>query len=147
MCFDSNFSASSAGFRRADRALTHISRPDMSRIETGRSNPTQKELIAIGKVLGVPPDRLMDHVVDPVGMVIEPWIQWFLDHRVAVFPIQPGTKAPAVPRGTSRADWDDFVRPADRPVWRRAGITARRRCRFTGERRVGRAAGPRRRSS
>ena len=58
------------GFSQGDLcALTHISRPDMSRIETGRSNPTQKELIAIGKVLGVPPDRLMDHVVDPVGMV------------------------------------------------------------------------------
>ena len=37
-------------------------------------------------------------------------IDWFLAHRVKVFPIQPGTKRPAVPRNTSWADWDDFTR-------------------------------------
>src|SRR2546430_474669 len=38
-------------------------------------------------------------------------IEWFLAHRVRVFPIRPGTKAPAVPQNTSWTDWDDFERP------------------------------------
>ncbi|HKW00712.1 MAG TPA: bifunctional DNA primase/polymerase [Vicinamibacterales bacterium] len=38
-------------------------------------------------------------------------LDFFLAHRVKVFPVQVGTKKPAVPAGTSWADWDDFVRP------------------------------------
>lgn len=47
-------------------ALTNITRAEICRIETGRSNATQKELLALSKVLGVPADSLMDHVVDPL---------------------------------------------------------------------------------
>jgi hypothetical protein len=38
-------------------------------------------------------------------------LAFFLNHRVRVFPITPGTKKPAVPAGASWTDWDDFVRP------------------------------------
>jgi hypothetical protein len=37
-------------------------------------------------------------------------LDFFLAHRVAVFPICEGSKAPAVPKGTDWADWDDFQR-------------------------------------
>jgi hypothetical protein len=43
-------------------------------------------------------------------------LDFFLDHRVRVFPVQHGSKKPAVPAGTNWMDWDDFVRPRpDRP--------------------------------
>ena len=37
-------------------------------------------------------------------------LKFFLDNRVKVFPVVRGKKAPAVPAGTSWADWDDFKR-------------------------------------
>jgi len=37
-------------------------------------------------------------------------LEFFLAHRVAVFPIATGAKTPAVAKGTHWADWDDFLR-------------------------------------
>jgi hypothetical protein len=37
-------------------------------------------------------------------------LDFFLAHRVPVFPITQGAKTPAVSKGTHWADWDDFVR-------------------------------------
>jgi hypothetical protein len=36
-------------------------------------------------------------------------LQWFCDHRIAVFPIRTGTKQPAT--NGHWANWDDFARP------------------------------------
>ncbi|MDP2321778.1 MAG: bifunctional DNA primase/polymerase [Acidobacteriota bacterium] len=36
-------------------------------------------------------------------------LDWFRDHRIAVFPIRPGTKEPATQGHW--ANWDDFARP------------------------------------
>ena len=38
-------------------------------------------------------------------------LDFFLEHRVRVFPIARGSKKPAVPAGTNWMDWDDFDRP------------------------------------
>jgi hypothetical protein len=38
-------------------------------------------------------------------------LDFFLAHRIAVFPITSGTKTPAVPKGTHWNTWDDFARP------------------------------------
>jgi transcriptional regulator with XRE-family HTH domain len=43
-------------------ALVKMRQADISRIETGRLNPTPRELAALSKVLHCPPDRLMDHI-------------------------------------------------------------------------------------
>ena len=40
------------------------SRNQRSHIECGGTNPMPEELKELGKVLGCPPERLMDHVVD-----------------------------------------------------------------------------------
>jgi transcriptional regulator with XRE-family HTH domain len=42
----------------ADRA--NVVRSELSRFETGRANPTTKELLALACVLGTPADRLLD---------------------------------------------------------------------------------------
>lgn len=38
-------------------------------------------------------------------------LDFFLAHKVKVFPITTGKKTPAVPAGTSWTNWDDFERP------------------------------------
>jgi transcriptional regulator with XRE-family HTH domain len=42
--------------------LTGIRRPELSRIESGRLNPTPDELARLAKVYGVLPERLLDHI-------------------------------------------------------------------------------------
>ena len=48
--------------------LVKLDQPEISRIESGRVNPTPRELGILGRVLGCPPERLLEHVdAGPLG--------------------------------------------------------------------------------
>ena len=42
--------------------LAKVTQPELSRIESGRTNPNQRELQALARALGCAPDQLLDHV-------------------------------------------------------------------------------------
>jgi transcriptional regulator with XRE-family HTH domain len=48
--------------QRALAARAKMSNADLCRIESGRTNPSDRELKALGTALGCAPERLMDHV-------------------------------------------------------------------------------------
>lgn len=43
-------------------ALTNLNQSVISQIESGRANPTERELKALARVLGCAPERVMDQV-------------------------------------------------------------------------------------
>jgi transcriptional regulator with XRE-family HTH domain len=54
------------GLRQRDVAKkTGLPKPYIVNFESGRMNPRPAELQALAKVLGVPADRLLEHVPDP----------------------------------------------------------------------------------
>ena len=57
------------GWSQHDLArITGLAQSVISNIEIGRINPREAECRALGKALGCAPERLLDHVVDPVGV-------------------------------------------------------------------------------
>ncbi len=50
--------------QRQVAALIGVSQPDLSRIESGRMNPTDRELSALARLFNCAAERLLDPVVD-----------------------------------------------------------------------------------